>query len=115
MSLSQVAATTQFGLGLWLLALAVLVVWRMLTDGRMMQGLLSTRVGVAGFEPDRLQLVVAYLIGVGGFLLDCAAALRSPDLEAVMPDVSENLLTLLAASQAVYLGGKIARLRPKGG
>jgi hypothetical protein len=108
LALLKVAQFAQLGLEAWLAALAVIVAWRLLVEGHLFNGLLSTRRG-DGIEPDRLQLLLA----TGGGLIAYVAAGAHAIQQGAdrMPDAPTELISILAASQAVYLGGKISRLR----
>lgn len=104
----DVARFAQVGLEFWLLALALIVGWRLLVERRAFQGLLGTRLN-GGLEPDRLQLLVAAVGGAVTYITASAGAIREG--AAVMPDAPNELLIIMATSQAIYLAGKVGRLR----
>ena len=108
LALPQVAHFAQLSLEAWLLALAVIVAWRLLVEGQLFNGLLGTRPG-DGIEPDRLQLLLATGGGVIAYVMAGAQAIQQGTTK--MPDAPTELISILAASQAIYLGGKIGRLR----
>jgi len=90
-----------FGLFLhaWLLAVAVLVTWRLLTGQISLDGLFTTHQG--RFSPERMQL---FFVTAGALVAYAAHALQTRSLDGI-PD----LAVLLAASNGIYLGGKMFR------
>lgn len=83
----------------WLSALALLIVYRVLT-GKIALGGLLTMDGKR-FSPERLQLLACTIAGLAAYASDALA-------EQKMPDLPSGALALFAASHAVYLGGKVA-------
>jgi hypothetical protein len=108
LTLPQLAQVLRVGLVAWLLALAVIVLWRLLVEGQLFHGLLVTKAG-GGMEPDRWQFLLA--TGGGAITYVALSAQAVAEGAARMPDAPQELLTVMAASQAVYLGGKIGRTR----
>jgi hypothetical protein len=94
-------------LELWLVAVALLIVYRLVTVRASLRGLIRTGEAPSGsqggrFSPERLQLLV---LTVGGLIAYAVTALS----ERRMPPVDEGVLALFAFSHAVYLGGKAWR------
>jgi len=99
-------------IGLFLLSLLVLVLYRMLT------GKINTRYlfygqrndGTRYFSPERVQLMI-FTVWVGlSYLLDTyetQVVHLPPGTQPVLPDVPTKTLALLGASHIVYLSGKI--------
>jgi hypothetical protein len=83
----------------WVLAVAVLVMYRVVTRQIPLDGLLSTHHG--HFSPERAQL---FFVTVGALIAYAANALQTKSMGAI-PD----LATLLAASNAIHLVGKAVR------
>lgn len=90
-------------MGAWLGALAALVGFRLLNGRIGTRGLLSAVPGGPA-SPERVQLLLVWFIGVGGYAL---MALKSPS--AALPEVPESLLFAMVGSQTIYAGGKILR------
>ncbi len=107
--------TAEFGVKAFLVVLAALVVYRILTGTINAKGLLADKER-GTFSPARLQLLLFTLTGAGAYLsslLEAAAAGRY-----AFPDVPQELLLILGGSQAFYLGAKggVERiLKGKGG
>jgi len=83
----------------WLLAVAVLVTYRLVTRQIPLDGLFSTHHG--RFSPERVQL---FFVTVGALIAYGANALQTKSMSAI-PD----LATVLAASNAIHLFGKAVR------
>lgn len=114
MSGEAIGVWVQQGLLAWLAALAALAVWKLTRRADLLTGFLVNDPRNAGqrgrAEPDRVQLMVAFALVVGGYLLEVARTLAAADGAVVhMPDAPESILTMLAGSQAIYVSGKLAR------
>ncbi|MDB5422865.1 MAG: hypothetical protein JWQ29_281 [Phenylobacterium sp.] len=97
-------------LALWLGALMVIVLWRLLVHVDALSGLLETAPG-EGQEVERTQSL-AVMIGVlGYYVLMASKLIGSGEAPSRMPELPEELLTLIGSSQAVFLAGKTARIR----
>jgi len=100
----------EVGLGLWLIVLVVIVLWRLLISTDALSGLLKT-VPEDGQLPERMQnlaivmVVVAYYVGMTGKLVGTG------ELPHRMPELPDAFLALVGGSQAVFLAGKTARFR----
>lgn len=98
--------------GLFLLALLVMVLYRMLTGKINTQYLFyGTRSdGTRYFSPERVQLMI-FTVWVGlSYLFDTyeTQVVHLPaGTQPVLPDVPTKTLVLLGASHGVYLAGKI--------
>ena len=108
MSFSDLIPLAEAGFEIWLAALAVLVLWGLVTHAERLRGLLATEAG-GGLEPERLQGLLVFIFGAGSYVLASAKALGSPLPLHELPDVSQTMLTVLTGSQVLYLGGKIGR------
>src|SRR5205085_2534419 len=99
-------------LGLFLAALLVMVLYRMLTGQINTQYLLYGRKsdGTRYFSPERVQLMI-FTLWVGlSYLLDTyqtQAVQLPPGTKPVLPEVPMKTIALLGGSHAVYLAGKI--------
>jgi len=87
----------------WLGLLAALIGFRIMNGQIGTRDLLSVRPS-GPVSPERVQLLLVWLIGVGGYAL---MALESPS--PTLPEVPESLLFAMAGSQSIYAGGKILR------
>jgi len=100
----------EIGLGVWLVALMAIVLWRLLISTDALSGLLKTEPD-DGQLPERMQnlaiimVVVAYYVAMAGKLVGSGEAPHR------MPDLPDALLALVGGSQAVFLAGKTARFR----
>lgn len=91
----------------WLVALGAIVFMRLLNGSIRMEGLLRARSGGA-ISPERVQLFIASLMGAAAYAADALS--KPPAVDGTLRDVPDMLLTLIAGSQFLYLGGKIMRL-----
>ncbi len=103
----------------WLAGLALVIAFEMFNGAIQMNGLFSTDVdndGIADeFHPERVQLILISLFGLGGYaLMAMDAALASKAALIVLPDVPEELVMLLGASNSMYLTGKFGRTLKRG-
>jgi hypothetical protein len=108
MRLALVAHLVEFALVAWLAVVAAFVVVQMLRGRIPLAGLFEAKTDPAGTSAlnlDRHQLLI---LSVGYAVYYVVQALHLEQGSA-MPDVPSSVLYLLAGSQAVYLGGKIAR------
>ncbi|MCE9522498.1 MAG: hypothetical protein K8S25_08725 [Alphaproteobacteria bacterium] len=106
-------------LTLWLLGLALSILYAIFSGRIQMNGLFSTDVdndGIADeYHPERVQLLLISLLGIGGYaVMTINAAAASPSALTVLPDVPEGLMMLLGASNSIYLSGKFGRSLTRG-
>ena len=86
----------------WLFALAAIIALRMLS-GKIPVGPPPTAGGAADPEPVQSLFVTAFVIGA--LIIDLPGSVERRSL----PEIPQSLLLLLAGSDSLYLGGKIAR------
>jgi hypothetical protein len=86
-------------LGAWLAAVVALIAYRILTGQISLQGLFT--MDGDRFSPERLQLALVTFGLLGIFVGEAFSTWK-------MPAVPSELIALLAGSQVLYLGGKIA-------
>lgn len=99
--LRQFMATGVFVL---LAGFAGITIWKLLTGAMSLEGLLdSFDSGRRQRSPARLQLLIFTFAVAGEYFL---AVLKNPSAET-LPALPEGALTVLAGSQAIYLGGKV--------
>lgn len=103
----------------WLAGLVLLIAYSMLTGRVMLAGLFTTDIdndGVADeFHPERVQLLLFSVFGIAAYVfstMDAVAA--STTALTVLPDIPDELLMILGASNTFYLSGKFGRTA-KGG
>ena len=90
------------------LGFAALVGYRLLTGAINLQGLAAHGPGEA-MAVDRVQAVAASVGAAGAYLWIAVADMAaSAGPLTALPDVPNWLMTVVGASQAVYLGGKLA-------
>lgn len=94
----------------WLGALGALLAYRTLTGQLSATGLLAHDLSDQSetTTPERLQLLVAFLFALGGYVVH---ALHAPGTPTSLPEVPNALLVLLGGSHAIYLSGKLGRHR----
>jgi hypothetical protein len=103
----------------WLAGLALLIVFSMLSGRVMLAGLFTTDIdndGVADeFHPERVQLLLFSVFGIAAYVfstMDAVAA--SKTALTVLPDIPDELLMILGASNTFYLSGKFGRTVNRG-
>lgn len=97
----------------WFFAMLAIVVVQVMRGRIPLDGMLDAKTDRPGARPmnfDRTQLLIASL----GFALLYVVRALHLEQGAPMPDVPSSVLYALAGSQAVYLGGKIARAPRRG-
>jgi hypothetical protein len=87
---------------MWIIALTVIIVWKIFTRGIDLSGLLQGDAadGSTYFSPGRVQLLVFTVLFAVHLLTQIMAHPRQ------FPPIPHEYLIALGASQAVYLGGK---------
>jgi|ERR1700752_509356 len=111
--MQQAAKILEYGLLAWFGALALLLALRMLRRNITISGMLMAEHGAGRMAPERIlqmaafPVVLFYLIQQG-LQVDVAAALEQ-GVRPSLPNIPENLITLLAGTNSLYLAGKIAR------
>jgi hypothetical protein len=114
MGTSDAARLAEGALFVWLAALAVLIIWRALTGGINLFGILAhSEQHLADGRPaaERIQLVIAFVAAVVVYVR--AALLQTPDAHEAtvthLPCAGPQLIALFAASHGIYLSGKLGR------
>lgn len=74
--------------------------WKLVTGGIRLDGLLKTKDGRADFSPGRVQLLVFTMFTALEYLMQ---TIHNP---SKLPQVPGALVTALGGSQAIYLAGK---------
>jgi hypothetical protein len=103
----------------WLAALAALLALGMIGGRMQLTGLFTTDVnndGIADeFHPERVQLLLISLLGIASYAyMVMQAAVASKTALLVMPDIPDELVMLLGASNSFYLSGKYGRTLKRG-
>ena len=103
----------------WLLGLALAIVYAMLSGSIQMSGLFTTDVdgdGIADeYHPERVQLLLISLVGIGTYAFTTmSAAETSKAALTTLPEIPDQLLMLLGASNSFYLTGKLGRTLKRG-
>lgn len=103
----------------WLAGLSLTMMYAMFNGGIQMNGLFSTDIdndGIADhYHPERVQLLLISLFGLAGYaLMAMDAATASKAALTVLPDVPEELMMILGASNSIYLTGKFGRTLKRG-
>ncbi len=103
----------------WLAALALSLAYEMFSGRIQLNGLFTTDVdndGIADeFHPERVQLLLVSLLGIVGYaysVMDAAHASKAA--LTILPDVPDELVMLLGASNSFYLTGKFGRTLKRG-
>jgi hypothetical protein len=88
----------------WLVAVATLVTYRILTGRTALNGVFT--MDGDRFSPERLQML---FVTLGALAIYASEALAAPVASTKsLPPLPEGLLAFLAGSHVLYLGGKIA-------
>jgi hypothetical protein len=103
----------------WLIGLAAVIVYEFVRGRIWFRGLFTTDVdgdGIADeFHPERVQLLIMSLCGIVGYaVMTMEAASASNATLTVLPDIPEELLMILGASNTFYLSGKYGRTLQRG-
>lgn len=99
--MTTLMTVARWEVGLFMAALAAIVVYQIVTGRINTRGLLSDKGknGVVSFSPARLQLLM--------FTLATAAYLLSQVMKLLaFPEIDPNVLVILGGSHALYLGAK---------
>jgi hypothetical protein len=97
----------------WLALVAFLFVYRCLNGGINTFGLLARSDAQAAEgrpSPERVQLLLAFLIAVAGYVRIAIRAAQGATAPHALPDAPAELVALFIASHAIYLGGKLGWL-----
>jgi len=93
----------------WLAGVAALIGYRLLSGDIRTDGLLGENGG-GGSTPERVQMLIATLIAVGGYaimVLDARA--EATQALTALPEPPTSLIVIFGGSQALYLAGKLSR------
>jgi hypothetical protein len=103
----------------WLAGLVAVIALAMLRGRVMVSGLFTTDLNNDGipdqFHPERVQLLLFSLFGLSAYVfstMDAVAA--SKTALTTLPDISDELLMMLGASNTFYLSGKFGRTVGRG-
>jgi hypothetical protein len=112
MGLHILATLIEYGLLLWLGAMALAVLYRLLNGEMVTTGLLAhDDAGAAGGEttPERSQYMLVILGAVAVYAYQALAAQHGTAPIKSLPEVPQNLLLIFGGSNVLYLSGKISR------
>jgi hypothetical protein len=103
----------------WLGGVVLVIVWGIVSRRIWVTGLFTSDLnddGIADeFHPERVQLLFVTLLGIGSYAyMTFKAATASEAALTALPDVSEELLMLMGASQTMFLSGKYGRTLKRG-
>lgn len=119
MSVGPIPDLLSVVLAVWLAGLAAVVLLAMLSGRVWLSGLFTSDIdgdGVADeFHPERVQLLLMSIFGIAGYaIMTMNAVSASTAAVKVLPDVPEELVMLLGASNTFYLSGKFGRTLTRG-
>lgn len=100
------ATVLRYEIWIFLMVLAAVVAYQLLTGRINPRGLLRDKMGGRAFSPGRLQMLI---VTVGGALYYVVLVLSNTKT-GEFPEVPKELLLALGGSQAFYLGGKLSLL-----
>jgi len=103
----------------WLGGLAALIAFEFLRGRIWFQGLFTTDIdgdGIADeFHPERVQLLIMSLFGIVGYAMMAMDAVHtSKTILTTLPEIPDELLMMLGASNTFYLSGKFGRTLQRG-
>jgi hypothetical protein len=106
-------------LSAWLGVLALLMLYAMYSGRIGMNGLFATDYNGDGvmdeFHPERVQLFLISAVGLVGYVMTTVSAVNASTTDlTVLPDVPDELLMLLGASNTFFLSGKFSRTLKRG-
>ena len=111
MGLAEIATLTERGLLCWLGAMALLVLYRCLTGGILLSGILAQSAednAQRRPSPERVQLLLMFLFALVAYARLALNAAHGHAL-ASLPEVPNELLVLFAGSNGIYLSAKLGR------
>ena len=103
----------------WLAGLAALFLVEILRGRIWFRGLFTTDLdgdGIADeFHPERVQLLIMSLFGIMGYAMAATSAVSEAKAAlTVLPEIPDELLMMLGASNTFYLSGKFGRTLQRG-
>jgi hypothetical protein len=106
-------------LSTWLLGLAAMILLAIVSGRVFLRGLFTTDIdgdGIADeFHMERVQLLIMTVFGIGGYAMAALTTLsEAKTAMTVLPEVSDELLMMLGASNTFYLSGKFGRTLQRG-
>lgn len=108
----EIAKLFAAALLIWLIVLFVTIAYRVISGSVNVAGLFRTRAAAGGragaVEADRLQLFIAFLLTLAFYAKDAVAQTQT-GVPTGLPEAPEELIAILAGSNALYLSGKIGR------
>ena len=97
---------------IWLIALFVTIIYRMLSGSVNVAGLFRTRGGAGDstgtVEADRVQLFIGFLFALAFYAKEAIAQAQT-GMATGLPVAPEELIAILTGSNLLYLSGKIGR------
>jgi hypothetical protein len=104
--METLALIMRIAIGGWLIGLAAVVFYRLLTGGINSKGLLDDKGTSSGFSPARLQLLISTIV-VAFYYIGQALSNKNT---GQFPTIPNEMLLILAGSHAFYLGSKTIAL-----
>lgn len=104
--METLALTLRIEIWIFLIGLAVIVVYRMLTGAINTKGLLLDKGSDSGFSPARLQLLISTVVVAFYYI---GQALSNTNTGR-FPTIPNQMLLILAGSHTFYLGSKTVAL-----
>ena len=106
-------------LSTWLLGLAAMILLAIVSGKVFLRGLFTTDVdgdGIADeFHPERVQLLIMSLFGIVGYAMTATSTFADAKTAlTTLPEIPDELLMMLGASNTFYLSGKFGRTIQRG-
>jgi hypothetical protein len=105
-------------LSIWLLGLATMILFAIVSGKVILNGLFTTDIdndGIADeFHIERVQLLLISLFGIAGYAFTALAAHTGSTPVTALPEIPDELLMLMGASNSLYLTGKFGRNLKRG-
>lgn len=105
-----VAEVVRIGVAGWLALLAGMILYRCVSGGINLNGLLarSAQQAADGLpSPERVQLLFAFLLAVAAYARLTLKAMQGAAPLTSLPAAPNELIALFVASHGIYLGGKL--------
>lgn len=100
---------------MWPMLLIAMISYWLITGKIHTHGLLSLKAGEK-INAERVQMLAISVFAIGGYMMSVLRDTANAEAPlTILPDVPTELIAIFAASQTIYLSGKLARRILNGG